>query len=188
MDWNRIYTIYKMGKKKTWITSDTHFFHNRIIQYEDRPFANAMEMNEQMIERWNSVVRKHDLVYHLGDVMLNVDADKMKELLNRLNGDIILISGNHDKKNFEFFKSTGRFLEIIQHKHQMIVDNYVILSHQPIFLEKRSPFINLYGHVHANPNYNTVSARGACVCVERWDYTPVNYEYLVNEVASLTEW
>ena len=67
-----------MSKKRTWITSDTHFFHNRIIQYEDRPFANAMEMNEQMIERWNSVVRKDDLVYHLGDVMLNVDADKMK--------------------------------------------------------------------------------------------------------------
>lgn len=177
-----------MRKRKIFITSDTHFFHRRIIEYENRPFGSVEEMNEKLIENWNSVVLPQDLVYHLGDFALNVGDDKVKEILDRLNGEIVLVSGNHDKKSFDFYRNTGRFSEIVRPKHQMIIDHFVILSHEPIYLEKRSPFINLYGHVHGNPNYQTVSPRGACVCVERWDYTPVDYNILKEDVASLTEW
>ena len=55
------------SKTKIWFTSDTHFFHNNIIDYCKRPFVNAEEMNEYIIKQWNSVVKPQDEVYHLGD-------------------------------------------------------------------------------------------------------------------------
>lgn len=52
---------------KVFIIADTHFYHENIIKYCDRPFENASIMNDIMIEKWNSVVGKSDIVIHLGD-------------------------------------------------------------------------------------------------------------------------
>lgn len=48
--------------------ADTHFNHENIIKYCDRPFSNTKEMNEYIIQKWNSVAKEDDVVYHLGDV------------------------------------------------------------------------------------------------------------------------
>ena len=53
---------------KTWVISDTHWYHENIIKLCHRPFLSAKEMNEKLIENWNSVVSRDDTVYHLGDV------------------------------------------------------------------------------------------------------------------------
>lgn len=73
--------------------ADTHFNHKNIIKYDDRPFSSVEEMNETMIQLWNSRVTQNDNVYILGDVGFgNVD-----NILRRLNGNKYLIRGNHDK-------------------------------------------------------------------------------------------
>lgn len=77
------------------ITSDTHFCHMQPFLYEPRGFTSVEEMNEAIIEKWNSVVKPNDRVIHLGDTMLN-DNEKGIECLKRLNGEICLIYGNHD--------------------------------------------------------------------------------------------
>ena len=77
----------------TFFISDTHFNHNKIIQYCKRPFKNALEMNERIIEEWNKVVKENDLVYHLGDIGWG----NMTPILKRLKGKKFLIIGNHDK-------------------------------------------------------------------------------------------
>ena len=51
-----------------YVISDTHFSHNNIIEYCDRPYKNTLEMNQDIIKKWNSVVTENDIVFHLGDV------------------------------------------------------------------------------------------------------------------------
>ena len=86
-----------LRKRNLWLTSDTHFCHDNIIQYCGRPFANAEFMNEYLIEQWNSVVKPGDIVYHLGDVTLGLNhRNEFPRLVPRLNGSKRLIVGNHD--------------------------------------------------------------------------------------------
>ena len=81
-----------------WITSDSHFGHSKPFLYEPRGFKNIEEHDEAIIQNWNSLVKPDDIVYHLGDVMLNDDEHGLK-CLQRLNGHIYLIRGNHDTDN-----------------------------------------------------------------------------------------
>ena len=80
-----------------WITSDHHWGHFNIIRYTGRPFKTVHEMNKVMTERWNSLVKPGDTVYHLGDLCFH-NKIHPKDLIKKLNGKIILIKGNHDKK------------------------------------------------------------------------------------------
>lgn len=80
---------------KIFITSDLHFCHNKPFIYEPRGFSSVYEMNEEIIRRWNEVVSWDDTVYLLGDVMLNNNYEGCK-YLNRLAGNIYILTGNHD--------------------------------------------------------------------------------------------
>lgn len=79
---------------EVFFTSDSHYFHERIITSCNRPYKDAAEMNEALIANWNSVVPKGGLVFHLGDFAWG-GFTKWKEIVNRLNGNIVLIKGNH---------------------------------------------------------------------------------------------
>ena len=76
--------------------SDQQWGHGAIIHMEHRPFNNVQEMNEAMIESWNSVVTKDDEVYHLGDIGYKMNPTQLHSILSRLNGKIYLVKGNHD--------------------------------------------------------------------------------------------
>lgn len=160
------------------LVSDTHFGHAGVCHFlrEDgtklRPWDNPDEMDEAMIERWNSVVRMNDKVYHLGDVVINRKALKT---LERLNGDKVLIKGNHDIFKLEDY--TPYFRDIRSYH----VLNGMIMSHIPVHEESIARFgVNIHGHLHSNrvkkdgvidPNYFNVS-------VEQIDFTPISLEDL----------
>jgi calcineurin-like phosphoesterase family protein len=80
---------------EAWIISDTHFNHNKDFILQPRNFSTVEEMNEKIIERWNSVVQPNDTIYHLGDMTMG-DIDTAVPLIARLNGKINLAIGNHD--------------------------------------------------------------------------------------------
>ena len=80
-----------------WITADNHFSHYNIIKYTKRPCQTVWEMNKVMTERWNSLVKPEDTVFHLGDLCFHNKIDP-KDLVKKLNGRIVLIKGNHDRK------------------------------------------------------------------------------------------
>lgn len=80
-----------------WFTSDTHFGHARIIELSGRPFKDVSHMNEMLVHNWNSVVVPDDRVFHLGDVALGPIMDSLK-YISRLNGEIVLLDGNHDRR------------------------------------------------------------------------------------------
>lgn len=113
-----------------YFTSDTHFSHTNIIKYCNRPFKSVEEMDEVLIANWNSVVKKTDQVFHLGDFGYNY------KIAQRLNGHKHLIWGNHDRKlrnNQNFineFEWTKDLAQIVSHGQEI-----VLLSLRNAYLE-----------------------------------------------------
>lgn len=126
----------------THFTADTHFFHENVIKYSNRPFANREEMNEALVESWNSVVRSTDVVYHLGDVSFGPVDDTIK-LLNRLNGKLHLVLGNHDRR----FRSTNvlikRFETVSDYKFLTIDGQAIAMSHFPMLSWQNAHYLSL---------------------------------------------
>ena len=156
---------------KIFVTSDLHFSHGNILKYENRPFLGIEHMNEQLIKRWNNVVSKHDKVFVLGDVSF-ANKEETKKLVSQLNGKKILIMGNHDRgRSIDFWRYVG-FDEVS--KYPIILYEHVVMSHEPpTYFNDATPYAYLYGHVHSTEAYKTITKDSACVCTERWNYTPV---------------
>lgn len=133
-------------------TSDTHFFHKNILEYqaEDRPFDDVEEMNEAIITQWNQDVCPKDSIYHLGDFSMGHKA-KTVELRKRLNGKIHLIRGNHDhmKNNEEFY---NMFESVEDYKVYRNNKRRIVLFHFPIQEWDKCYYgdIHLHGHCHGN--------------------------------------
>ena len=126
---------------KVFFTSDTHFNHCNILSYCSRPWDNVEQMNEGLIKNWNEVVEERDIVYHLGDFAMG-NRKLIPDIISRLNGNIILVRGNHD-----FSKSLGYFGEV-HDRLTLEVDGYRFeLSHNPSHLKQDCDFA-MCGHVH----------------------------------------
>lgn len=161
-----------------WFTSDTHFFHENIIQYCGRPFSCAEHMNEVLVDNWNSVVKPNDLVYHLGDVWMGASEHRDRaELWARLNGSKRLIVGNHDDIKY---MASGGFFQKIQ-MWRVWNDRPLLFTHVPIhessiqerILDKGG--VNVHGHIHTHASPD---GPYKCICVEQTNYTPINLEEL----------
>ena len=164
------------------LTSDTHFGHLGVCKFlcsdgvtKIRPWTDPDQMDEDMVARWNDRVRPTDKVYHLGDVVIN---RKSLKILDRLNGDKVLIKGNHD-----IFK-LGDYTKYFRDIRSYHVMNGLILSHIPVHPESLYRFgCNIHGHLHQN-RVMRVGSDGSpeidpnywCACVEHTDFTPILFE------------
>jgi len=179
--------------------SDTHFGHAGVCRFlrEDgtklRPWDNPEDMDEFMVEAWNQRVRPNDKVYHLGDVVINKRALKT---LGRLNGDKVLIRGNHD-----IFRDT-EYREYFRELRAYHVMNGCILSHVPVHEASLGRFgVNIHGHLHANRVKRVIGidtlgtapelvygtepdVRYHCVCVEQTDFAPILLEDVFKRIAA----
>jgi len=129
-------------------------------------------MNECLISNWNDIVSKEDLVWVLGDFTLSRNVLRIKYFLDRLNGTKKLIKGNHDTLSIAKYVEAG-FAAV--YDHPIIIGGFVILSHEPIFVNENTPYYNYYGHVHDDMNFLTETPRSRCVSVERTKYGPVRF-------------
>jgi calcineurin-like phosphoesterase family protein len=178
------------------LTSDTHFGHAGVCRFTEadgvtkiRPWTDPDEMDEEMIKRWNATVRPNDKVYHLGDVVIN---RKSLKTLSRLNGDKVLIRGNHDIFRDDEYRVYFRELRAYH------VMNGMILSHIPLHEASLGRFgVNIHGHLHTNrvkkargidaktgaTLYSTENdVRYHCVCVEQTDFTPILFEDVIKRI------
>lgn len=166
---------------KTWVVSDTHFGHSRILEFKDssgrpvRPFGSVDEMHAAMISVWNSRVGVHDKVYHLGDVAMRRDS---LDLVGELNGDKVLIRGNHDIYELDLYL---RYFRDVRGVH--VVTGYTVLSHIPLHPVSMDRWaLNIHGHLHSQrvlKEDGTPDPRYACASVEHWGWGPVLLEELV---------
>lgn len=178
----------KNRKRDIWVISDTHFNHKNILNFTDkngksiRPFSSVKDMNQTMIDNWNSVVKPGDIVYHLGDVLFGMDKENwLNENMPRLNGKKRLVFGNHD--NPAFFVGKGHFSKTMLWRQW--TDYNILMTHVPVHpstLEEKHrwendhPILNVHGHIHQNkspkgPYFNA--------CVEVNGYKPINIEDLI---------
>lgn len=137
--------------------SDLHFYHESLLSKMDcRGFSSCEEMHEYMIQRWNAKVRPQDEVVLLGDVSME-RGKKTSELLEKLNGKLYLIVGNHDMYLKDRRFDASRFEWIKQYEELYDNKKKVILSHYPVFCyngqyrrdkEGNPKTYMLYGHVH----------------------------------------
>lgn len=179
-------------KQRIFFTSDTHFNHENIIKYCNRPFVNAAEMNEALIKNWNNKVRPEDLVFHLGDFMMGKTAN-FWDVRCRLNGEIILVVGNHDWGMFETVSGNieDAFKDIYNELAININGQKMYLNHKPMLCfdgsRKDKPTWQLFGHIHTQKyasdlNYgdhlraNLLFPSQYDVGVDNNDYAPVSFE------------
>lgn len=176
---------------KAFVTSDPHWGHEgtctKFLRADGtplRPFPNADAMNREMIQRWNAKVGPHDKVYTLGDVVIS---KKYLEIYRQLNGDNVLIKGNHDifaiKDYLEHFRDVRAF-----HKY----DNFA-LTHIPIHPASLGRWAegNIHGHLHERrvmmkdpySSREVIDTRYFCVSVEHTDYAPIEWGELKKRIA-----
>ena len=178
------------------LVSDTHFGHAGVCRFmrndgvtKLRPWDNPEEMDEFMVKAWNERVRPNDKVYHLGDVVIN---RKALSIMSRLNGDKVLIRGNHDIFRDDEYRLYFRELRAYH------VMNGMILSHVPVHEESLGRFgTNIHGHLHTNrvrkPRgvdvktgkilySNEIDPRYHCVCVEQTDFRPILFEDVIKRI------
>lgn len=161
-------------------TSDLHLNHNNIIKYCKRPFVNSDDMNEHLIENWNSQVNQTDLVFVLGDFLWGKQVERLNNFTERLHGTKILIKGNHDNyKNTQYinagWKNVTNLLELRLNNYDITLCHYQLMhwnnSHHGAF--------HLYGHQHDKrqytPNHEAykslgMSERKMNVCMDSNNY------------------
>ena len=172
----------------TFLISDTHFGHAGVCKFTHgetdvkiRPWDDPEVMNEDMVRMWNETVRPNDKVYHLGDVVIN---RKFLHILGRLNGDKVLIKGNHDI--FKLSDYTPYFRDI---RGSHILDNH-ILTHIPLHPDSLARWCNgnFHGHLHSNrvtlSGFNgkptdIIDPRYFNVSVEQIGFKPILFEEAV---------
>lgn len=152
--------------------SDTHFNHENIIKYCNRPFKSVEEMNEYIIEQWNRVVGVNDVVYHHGDFALGISTHDCIDILKRLNGQKVLICGNLDVRSDTWYKNCG-FNRVVR-KQETIKDKY-LLTHVPRDIGNiPRGVINIHGHVQDRSvdKFNKPDYYLNVAC-DVLDYTPI---------------
>lgn len=165
-------------------TSDNHFFHENVILYCNRPFQNADEMNDAMVDNWNKVVKPGDTVYHLGDFFMGKASD-WPEIMAYLDGDIILIRGNHDKGTTTKYLNLG-FKEVHNDLIREIDGKKVWMNHYPWHDYKRELLrpernvktydIALCGHIHQHWKYKDGLFN---VGVDVNNFTPISLNHVL---------
>lgn len=192
--------------RRIWLISDTHFKDASIIpftKFEDMPWSAiklAFDRNQQahsvirnmldeyIVDAWNKIVSKDDIVYHLGDVGRFSGVKEAASMIDSLNGTKYLVMGNHDYEYVEMLESVkdpvhfwndAGFERVIPDIHR--VSEYIMLTHKPPEFPNL-PYIWIHGHVHGCNLYRTFTESSYCVCVDRTEFKPILFDSVVNTV------
>lgn len=169
---------------KIFFISDTHFFSENIIKYCNRPFENAIAMNQKLIENWNSVVSPEDTVYHLGDFVMH-ESENIPPILEQLNGHIVLVRGNHEtRRKLSVFAQYPEKVEIKDIAYINYKGLYFVACHFPMtntdfldmVVQDNSEVVCVHGHVHDKLPLFTKETHSFNVSVDATNFFPIDID------------
>jgi|AntRauTorckE5430_2_1112549.scaffolds.fasta_scaffold16341_4 calcineurin-like phosphoesterase family protein len=161
--------------EKIFVTSDTHFFHENIIKYEERPFQTVEDMNHELIKNWNEVVEPNDLVYFLGDFGM-AHPEVLRKILFALNGQISIIRGNHDDS---ITKLVDIGFSLVADQVRLEYYGYLcVFSHKPELMAPGAGVVNIHGHIHGKIRFREGSIN---VSTDAWGYKPIELRDLIRQ-------
>lgn len=171
-----------------YLTSDTHFGHENIIKYVDRPFSSVEEMDKTLIKNFNRTVGPHDTLYILGDFTMYGNYEKTMTYRKQINCRYIhLVCGNHDRRFFSGYPEAGELPPFETEKDYLELNfNHTrfCLSHYPFLSwhSREQGAIMCHGHIHSKKRANEINQwqqlRRFDVGVDANDYTPVSLDYI----------
>lgn len=188
--------VTKYPESGIFFTSDTHFGHSKIIDYCKRPFSSIEEHDKALIQNWNNTVGQDDTVFHLGDFAYG-NSQFIANIIKQLNGNIILIKGNHDLRNinptlYNIFSDVVYQARILIDKQTVYLNHFPFLcfDHGDINLYKDNYSIQLFGHVHSGPltsskdvsRLNILFPTQYDVGVDNNNYTPISWTDIKNKI------
>lgn len=166
----------------TWVIADPHFGHDGMCRFlgddgrKIRPWDNTHDMDEALVENWNSLVRPTDKVYVVGDVAMK---SKHLPTIHRCHGDKILIKGNHDQGKLNEYT---RYFRDVRAYWQL---GGCLLSHIPIHPDSLSRWrANIHGHLHTRVvmKDGAPDPRYICVSVEQTGFRPIALDEVLKRV------
>ena len=161
-----------------YFTGDPHHNHANIIKYDNRPFVSVKEMDRVIIFNHNSMVKKDDITYCLGDYYFRGGVEGGRKhywkYLKQYNGRYVIIRGNHEKRN--------KIIDTIQSCTMYISGIKIYCVHDPIN-SKVGYDLNLVAHVHNAWKYAELHEKNKKsllinVGVTQWNYKPVPWRKL----------
>ena len=178
-----------------WVTSDTHFWHSRMLTPEFGPrgeiFSDVTEMNERLIDAWADCFHPGDRLYHLGDVVFGRGEGMrwFEEVFPKVTRGmrVHLVLGNHDSGRKMVQSGLWRTVESGLDRR----DVGICMSHKPLDVRSlyhwnrdEPPMANVHGHIHHQPDRGDPHI---CVCVEKTGYKPVNLDDLIAQAREMRE-
>jgi calcineurin-like phosphoesterase family protein len=156
-----------------WVIADTHFGHEKMLETCDRPLG----FEERILKNIQRVVRKEDIMIHLGDVCFGKDAFWNSSLYSVCAGKQWLLKGNHDPKTNGWYYKYG--WDCVAHKIELnVFGERVILSHRP--MKGKGNYINVHGHLHNTRHHEEEQTddRHRLVYMEH-HYTPIDLRKII---------
>lgn len=172
-----------------YFTSDLHFCHNKPFIYEDRGFKSIEEHDAAIIKNWNSIVKDEDMVFILGDLMLNNNREGIKKI-NQLNGNISIILGNHDTlARINSYKDGLMKVYSIAYANEIRYKGYdFFLCHYPLETENfddkgmKHTLINLHGHTHSKAIFTNGYPYKYNVALDAHNMYPVSIDNIIEDI------
>ena len=182
---------FSLSEDKLFFTSDPHYGHENILKYCHRPFSSIEEHDEELIRLWNETVPEDGIVFILGDIGFCSET-YLKTILNRLNGKIYWIIGNHDWRRIT--PGIMNRFECITQQMVITVDNKLVyLNHFPFLCypdSDRHPVYQFFGHVHSGPLSGSsdisrlvhLNKRQYDVGVDNNEYKPISFQDIMKKI------
>lgn len=176
-----------------WFTSDTHWGHENVIKYCNRPFKSADKMDEALITRWNTKVKPEDTVYHTGDFAF-LDAERIGKIIDRLNGNIYLIFGNHDKTIRNSFELRSKFVKCCDYLEIYVPDpthergkQFIVMCHYAMLVWNKAHHgaWMIHGHSHGTLKY-PIDGQILDAGTDVHNYEPISYQEVKAIMATKT--
>ena len=176
-----------------YFTSDLHIGHDKDFIWRPRGFSSIEEHDTEIIKRWNNIITTEDTVYILGDLCMSGNETEWNRVYKVLNGEKIVIWGNHDTNNKinKYQNEYGMTYIGLAALYKYNKKKMFYLSHYPTYTtnykDNKNPLINLFGHTHQKNNFFDNNPYMYHVGLDSHNCTPVSIEEIIKDIETFRD-